>query len=340
MLSPEECIRGNQEVMNNKKTKRILIVLSLFLLAFAVVFGLRYFQGTPAVVASSPSNVAASTGDDSVESIQDEAVPLAGGTVGEVVRLTTNETIDPVDAPVIHPAVPTAAPTATPTAEPTAEPTANPTAEPTAEPTATPTAEPTATPTATPVVVSTAAIRLLERVNALLEQYNACTTADEKKALLEAPNYSLGNDAFRAKVLADLGGSWETLEEEVVDATEYQQDKTLYVQVYMSGSSSNFIPVVYTTQNSGLNGNQWSTNLVYDEEDATWMEYTQKHPYNNSRVGYYMTNLSKDGTYDALMETMETSEVWQEVVVPEPEEESSEETSSVETPPADPPAEG
>ena len=38
------------------------------------------------------------------------------------------------------------------------------------------------------VVVSTAAIRLLERVNALLEQYNACTTADEKKALLEAPN--------------------------------------------------------------------------------------------------------------------------------------------------------
>ena len=141
MLSPEECIRGNQEAMKNKKTKRILIVLSLFLLAFAVVFGLRYIQGTPVVVASTPSNAAASTDDDSMESIQDEAIPLAGGTVGEVVRLTTNETIDPVDAPVIHPAAPTAAPTATPTAEPTA----NPTAEPTAEPTATPTTEPTAT---------------------------------------------------------------------------------------------------------------------------------------------------------------------------------------------------
>ena len=181
-------------------------------------------------------------------------------------------------------------------------------------------------------------MRLLERVNALLEQYNACTTNDEKKALLDAPNYSLGNDAFRAKVLADMGGSWETLEEEVVDATEYQQDKTLYVQVYMSGSSSDFIPVVYTTQNPDRSGNQWSTNLVYDEEDAVWMEYTQKHPSNDSREGYYMTNLAKPGTYDALMETMETSEVWQEVVVPEPEEEASAAPLSAEAPPADPPA--
>ena len=354
MLSPEEYIRGKQKTMNNKKTKRILVVLCLFLLAFAVVFGLRYFQGVPSVVTSSPSTPANATGESSVESIQDEAVPLAGGTVGEVVRLTTRMTIDPVDAPVIRPAAPTAAPTATPTAEPTATPTTNPTTEPTTEPTATPTAEPTATPTtaptatptaeptatptATPVVVSTAATRLLDRVNALLEQYNACTTNDEKKALLGAPNYSLGNDAFRTKVLADMGGSWEQLEEEVVDATEYQQDKTLYVQVYMSGLSSDFIPVVYTTQNPDRSGNQWSTNLVYDEEDAAWMEYTQKHPSNDSREGYYMTNLAKPGTYDALMETMETSAVWQEVVVPEPEEETSVASLSAESPPADPPA--
>ena len=62
-------------------------------------------------------------------------------------------------------------------------------------------------------------------------------------------------------------------------------------------------------QNSDRSGNQWATNLVYDDESETWMEYTQKHAYNDSRVGYYVTNLSKDGSYDALKDTMETSPV-------------------------------
>ena len=123
---------------------------------------------------------------------------------------------------------------------------------------------------------------------------------------------------MRTKLLADLGGSWEQLEDEVVDATQYQQGKTLYVQVYMSGLGSAYVPVIYTTQNSDRSGNQWSTNLVYNDEDGNWVEYTQKHAYNDSRIGFYMTTLynNEDG-WEELKDTMETSPVWEEVIVPE-----------------------
>ena len=172
----------------------------------------------------------------------------------------------------------------------------------------------------TPVATPNVAQRLLARVQELLTSYNACTTANEKKTLLDASNYSLGNDAFRTKLLSDMGGSWEQVETEVVDATQYQQDKTLYAQVYMSGSSKDFQPVVYATGNADRSGNQWSTNLVYDEATQTWMEYVLKHPYNDSRVGYYMTNLAAPDSLEALQETMETSDLWQPVVVDTPEE--------------------
>ena len=243
-------------------------------------------------------------------------------------------TATPVE-PTATPVEPTATPvepTATPV-EPTAtpvEPTATP-VEPTAtpvEPTPTP-AEPTATPaepTPTPVVRTSAALRLLERANALLAQYNACTTMDEKRALLGASNNSLGNDAIRTKLLADLGGNWEQLEDEVVDATQYQQGKTLYVQVFISDVSTNYVPVIYTTQNPDRSGNQWATNLVYNDETATWMEYTQKHAYNDSRVGFYMTPLyNNENGWEELKDTMEESPVWQPVVV---EDESDTSTQS------------
>ena len=135
-----------------------------------------------------------------------------------------------------------------------------------------------------------------------------------------------------------MGGSWEQLEEEVVDATQYQQGNTLYVQLFMSGLSSDFVPVVYTTQNPDRSGNQWSTNLVYDDESDVWMEYTQKHAYNDSRVGYYMTNLRAEDSYDALKDTMETSPVWEEVVVPEPEPAAPADPPVADPPAADPPA--
>ena len=209
---------------------------------------------------------------------------------------------------------PTATIEPTQTAKPTAtiEPTQ--TAKPTPVPTQTEpqSTETNPTPTVTPVRQSVAQ-RLLAQANALLTQYNACTTADQKKELLGASNYALGNDAFRKKLVNDLGGAWETVETEVVSATQYQQGKTLYAQVYMSGLASDFQPVVYATQNANLSGNQWATNLVYDEITDSWMEYTKKHPYNNSRVSYGMTALAKEGSLEALQDDMQTSEYWDEV---------------------------
>ena len=172
-----------------------------------------------------------------------------------------------------------------------------------------------------PVVLSVAQ-RLLQKALTLVTEYNACTTANEKKALLEASNYSLGNDAFRKKLLGDMGGAWEQVEEEVVAATQYQQNQTLFAQVYMSGVSTNFQPVVYATKYDDLSGSQWSTNLVYDEETDSWMEYVKKHPYNNSRVGYGMTQLSKDGSLDTLQDDMQTNEYWAEVVLPDAQPEA------------------
>ena len=189
-------------------------------------------------------------------------------------------------------------------------------------------------PTPTPVPKSSAASRLLERANALIAQFNACTTADQKRELLGVTNSNFSNDTFRKKLITDMGGTWENLEQEIIDATEYQQDKTLYVQVYIAGKSTDYEAVVYSTQNPALGGSQWSTNLVYDDETALWMEYTQKHPYNDSRVGYSLVGLyNKDGSYDALKDTMETSDVWQPVEVPEPEAPAADEAPAPEIAP-------
>ncbi len=165
-----------------------------------------------------------------------------------------------------------------------------------------------------PAPQSTTATRMLDRAYTLIAQFNACTNSAEKRALLGITNNNFSNDSFRKKILSDMGGSFEQLEAEVVASTEYQQGKTLYVQVYVAGKSTDYEPVVYSTQNSDLSGNQWSTNLVYDDDTATWMEYTKKHPYNDSREGYSLAGLNgnEDG-YDELKDTMESSDLWQPV---------------------------
>lgn len=310
--------------MKNKFQRTALLVVGiLMILLFVVWMGSSSANG--AVVASSPVYSAQSDDGEAVlENIADADIPLAAPlTAQRVVLEVEPEQIDVTgaeDAPASATATPVL-PTPTP-AEPTATP-EDPTPTP-EEPTPTPEEptpapeEPTPTPEEPTPTPSSAALRLLERANTLLAQYYACTTNEERRELLGASNYSLGNDAIRAKLLNDLGGSWEQLEDEVVDATEYQQDKTLYVQVYFGELSSDFAPVIYTTQNSDRSGNQWATNLVYNDETATWMEYTQKHAYNDSRVGFYMTTLynNEDG-WDELKDTMETSPVWQPVEVPE-----------------------
>ena len=282
--------------MKKKSLRAILVTLALLLIAFAVVLTSGSLA-SEAVVASTPAYEAQSVDAQAErETIADPEVPLAAPQTIETVQLTiipVQEDSFTDEAPIVKPPI---------AKEPVEE-------EPASEEPAS--GEPASEET---VVISSAAIRLLERAYALLAQYNAATTTAEKRAILEAPNNSLGNDAFRSKLLADLGGNWEQLEADVVAVTEYQQGKTLYVQVYMSGISSNYVPVVYTTQNADRSGNQWATNLVYNDETATWMEYTQKHAYNESRVGFYMTTLynNEDG-WEELKETMESSDVWQPV---------------------------
>ena len=338
--------------MNNKTLRVILLFLGLTLtIAFALILG--YAPAEETMIVSHPAaNNIQTDNNDSMESIADSAVPLAGpqGNVVSFVQVAVPVALAAPARPTATPApaVPTTSPEeATPTpAAPTASPEeatptpAAPTASPEeatptpAAPTASPeTATPTpAAPTPTPVVTSTAASRLLERAQSLIAQFNACTTAAEKRELLGISNSNFSNDSFRKKLITDMGGSWENLEQEVIDATEYQQDKTLYVQVYIAGKSTDYEAVVYSTQNPDLSGNQWSTNLVYDDETELWMEYTQKHPYNDSRVGYSLVGLyNKEGGYDALKDTMETSDVWQPVEVPEAEEPAKEETSAPES---------
>lgn len=282
--------------MKKKSLRAILVTLALLLIAFAVVLTSGSLA-SEAVVASTPAYEAQSVDAQAErETIADPEVPLAAPQTIETLQLTiipVQEDSFTDEAPIVKPPI---------VKEPVEE-------EPASEEPAS--GEPASEET---VVISSAAIRLLERAYALLAQYNAATTTAEKRAILEAPNNSLGNDAFRSKLLADLGGNWEQLEADVVAVTEYQQGKTLYVQVYMSGISSNYVPVVYTTQNADRSGNQWATNLVYNDETATWMEYTQKHAYNESRVGFYMTTLynNEDG-WEELKETMESSDVWQPV---------------------------
>ena len=292
--------------MKKKSLRAILVTLALLLIAFAVVLTSGSLA-SEAVVASTPAYEAQSVDAQAErETIADPEVPLAAPQTIETVQLTiipVQEDSFTDEAPIVKPPIAKEPASEEPASEePASEEPAE--EEPASE-------EPASEET---VVISSAAIRLLERAYALLAQYNAATTTAEKRAILEAPNNSLGNDAFRSKLLADLGGNWELLEADVVAVTEYQQGKTLYVQVYMSGISSNYVPVVYTTQNADRSGNQWATNLVYNDETATWMEYTQKHAYNESRVGFYMTTLynNEDG-WEELKETMESSDVWQPV---------------------------
>ncbi len=298
--------------MNRKTLRSLLLSLGLLLIAFAIVL-MSGSLANDTVVASTPVyNTQPVDTAAELETISDSEVPLAAPLTAPATAPVAAETLVLTQTAVREDAPAVSQPAAQPPVQ--QEPAQN---EP--APQAPAQEEPVVQEPAKeePVVTTSAAIRLLERANALLTQYNACTSMAEKRALLGTPNNSLGNDAIRTKLLSDLGGSWESLEPEVVDATQYQQGKKLYVQVYMSGVSSDFVPVVYTTQNPDRSGNQWATNLVYDDEAATWMEYTQKHPYNDSRVGFYMTTLgnNEDG-WEELKDTMETSPVWQTVDVP------------------------
>ena len=308
--------------MKNKKARTILLTIGMLLLALALLSGSRPLQKE--LFSTQTNGTADTENSNGFEQIADETAPLAGPAVApQTVQLVTEqepvaEEPAPVDPAPVDPAPVDPAPVDPAPIDPAPVDPAPIDPAPVDPAPVDPAPIDPAPVDPAPVTLS-AAQKLLERSYALLAQYSACTTMEEKRVLLGAGNYSLGNDALRTKLLADMGGSWERLEEEVTDATEYQQGKTLYVQVYMSGSSGDFTPVVYTAPNPDRSGNQWATNLVYVEDEATWMEYVKKHKYNDSRVAYYVTELAKAGTWDALQETMESSDLWQEV---EPAEEA------------------
>ena len=308
--------------MNQKTLRTILIALSLLLAAFVFLL-IGDSRAVRPVFVSLPASAAAECANVSVtENISDETTPLAGPqeNAHAIVIVTTavgtaapaNQAAPVALAPVAEePAQEEPAQEEPAQEEPAQEEPAQ--EEPAQE-------EPAQEEPAQedPVVLSTAATRLLERAKALLSSFYACTNSAEKRALLGITNSNFSNDSFRAKLVSDMGGTWEQLEEEVVDATAYQQGKTLYVQAFIAGKSTDYEAVVYSTQNPALSGNQWSTNLVYNDETATWMEYTKKHPYNDNREGYKINGLyNNDGGWDALKETMDESDDWQPVDVPD-----------------------
>ena len=290
--------------MHRKKLWIVLLPLFLLIVA-AVLVGTGAFSGNH-MVASTPVYDEPAAENPTIETITDETTPLAGAQPVEpldiesvVVRVYAPAQAAPAPEPlpleseiVPEPAPEEPAPASPAPEEPAPE-------EPTPE---------------EPAPQSTTATRMLDRAYTLIAQFNACTNSEEKRTLLGITNNNFSNDSFRKKILSDMGGSFEQLEAEVVASTEYQQGKTLYVQVYIAGKSTAYEPVVYSTQNSDLSGNQWSTNLVYDDDTSTWMEYTKKHPSNDSRVGYSLAGLNgKEDGYDELKDTMESSDLWQPV---------------------------
>ncbi|MEA4939946.1 MAG: hypothetical protein VB091_10220 [Christensenella sp.] len=285
--------------MNRKKLWIVLLPLFLLIVA-AVLVGTGTFSGNH-MVASTPVYDEPTAKNSTVETIADETTPLAGA-----------QPVEPLDIESVI--VRVYAPTQTESAPEPLPLESEIVPDPAPESPAPESPAPESPAPEEPAPQSTTATRMLDRAYTLIAQFNACTNSEEKRALLGITNNNFSNDSFRKKILSDMGGSFEQLEAEVVASTEYQQGKTLYVQVYIAGKSTAYEPVVYSTQNSDLSGSQWSTNLVYDDDTATWMEYTKKHPYNDSRVGYSLAGLNgKEDGYDELKDTMESSDLWQPV---------------------------
>ncbi len=321
--------------MNRKKIRLVLLPLLLLLVATGLVV-LGASSGNR-MVASTPAYGALTEESQALETITDDATPLAG--VPQAEPLDVESVVVRLYAPVSKNSAPEQIPLASEIApspvsdEPVSEKPAP--VEPAPEKPAPiePAPEkpvpiepaPEKPAPEEPAPTSTTATRMLDRAYALIAQFNACTNSAEKRALLGITNNNFSNDSFRKKIISDMGGSFEQLEAEVVASTQYQQGKTLYVQVYIAGKSTAYEPVVYSTQNADLSGNQWFTNLVYDDDTETWMEYTKKHPSNDNRESYSLAGLNaKAGGYDELKDTMETSDLWQPVEVAPEADESTE----------------
>lgn len=131
----------------------------------------------------------------------------------------------------------------------------------------------------------------------LQERYNACTNLDEKRALLNSTG-AVGNDQLRQQLLREMNEELGNegmlkLEDEVLDQTQNQAGKDLYIQAFYpkneDGKDFGDTVLLFASDRENLpasNENPWKTNLVYmeNENNGNWYEYIKTHPYNDSIV--------------------------------------------------------
>lgn len=136
-------------------------------------------------------------------------------------------------------------------------------------------------------------------------------TNEEKKDYLEWwENNNLSNDTKRRKLLKDNGGTWDPLEESVLEQTEYMKNNnnSYFVQPYVTNQN---VALIFANTSDGLS-TDWQTNLVFNPRDGKWYEYVKKHPHNDSRESFKMTAF-KDMTQEQIFNSFENTDLWKAI---------------------------
>lgn len=158
--------------------------------------------------------------------------------------------------------------------------------------------------------------RIFAQASILRDRLDGSTLTDqEKRELLGITNNDFGNTNQRLKLLRELGGSWETLDSSILDATEYVKKTTdaVYVQPFLT--SDHEVVLYANTNRDDKGGSKWATNLVFNHEDGRWYEYIVKHPYNDSRVSYNMAQIGEktDKSWADLRAELKDPSKWRPV---------------------------
>lgn len=138
-------------------------------------------------------------------------------------------------------------------------------------------------------------------------------TAEQKREYLDITNNDFSNSNFRAKILAENGGEWELMPQSVLAKTAYQKTSSeLRIQPYFFGTKWDESIIYANTAKDTAGSNLWATNLVFNHENGKWYEYIVKHPYNDSRESFGMTNLNNK-TWTEFKGELEDIEKWKVV---------------------------
>lgn len=308
------------EKKNNRKKYALLLLLLLLLLGayvWMMVPG-QGAEGTAQGMAEITDNQTP-LADGNATDIQDNQTPLAGSAVTTAPQATASVQATPAvtpqaNAPVVVPnenavVVPTpettpetipeqtpeTTPETTPEVTPEATPETTPEQTPDTAPETTPEVTPETTPETTPEVKPEPAMsnveRTLKAAQDLADRFNACTTLQEKRELLESST-AVGNDQMMAKIQKELGGSFLAYDGIGVDHMQNPVAGTLYVQPYfIDNGSGQYYVVLFASKNAQVAGNgRWETTMVYDHESKTWYEYVVKNQYNGKQEVFRMTS--------------------------------------------------